>query len=104
VGELPGAIPSWLTDIGVVTMVIIFGVGLARNWIYTAGQVDKMAEQYEKVNKIWEQVATERQQTITMLSDSIGPVLQGNEAILRAVENLQRDQEIARRTDRGRYP
>ena len=101
--EFTGGLPSWITDIGVVSMVIIFGIGLARNWFYTAGQVDKTLQQYQKVSDLWERVATERQTTIELLTKSTEPIIQGNEAILRAVENLQREQEFARRLDRGRH-
>lgn len=90
------SMPSWASDVGVVGLFIFFGIGLARNWWYTAGQVTHLLAQYERVAALWEKVADERQETIKLLTDNTEPILKGNEAILRAVEQLQRQQEQAR--------
>lgn len=89
-------LPSWTSDVGVVGILIFFGIGLARGWFYTSPQVRQLLVQYEKVATLWEKVADERQETIKLLSDNTEPILKGNEAILRAVEELQHQQEQAR--------
>jgi hypothetical protein len=89
--------PAWVSDVSIVGIFILFGIGLARGWLYTGGQVNHLLSQYEKVAALWEKVATERQETIELLSSNNEAVLKGNEAILRAVEELQYQQEIARR-------
>lgn len=94
--DFGGALPSWASDVGIVGLIVFFGLGLARNWFYTSGQVTHLLTQYENVAALWKQVAEERQETIKMLSDNTEPILKGNEAILRAVENLQHEQERAR--------
>lgn len=93
--DLP--LPAWVSDVSVVGIFILFGIGLARGWLYTGGQVNHLLSQYEKVAALWEKVATERQETIELLSSDNEAVLKGNEAILRAVEELQLQQELARR-------
>lgn len=90
------ALPSWTSDVGVVGILIFFGIGLARGWFYTSPQVRQLLDQYERVAALWEKVADERQETIKLLSDNTEPILKGNEAILRAVEELQHQQEQAR--------
>ena len=96
VPDVLDAVPSWLSDVGIVGMIVLFGYSLARNKLFTAGQVDHLITQYEKVAALWEKVATERQETIMLLSENSDPVLKGNEAILRAIEELQRQQELER--------
>lgn len=95
-------VPVWLTDVGVVAIVVFLGFGLSRNWFYTSGQVDRMAEQYQRVNDLWEKVATERQQTIQILSASLDPIVQSNAEILRSVDLLHQDCHTQRRVDRRR--
>lgn len=95
-GVIDLSLPSWASDVGVVGMFILFGTGLARNWWYTSGQVNHLLVQYEKVAALWEKVADERQETIKLLTDNTEPILKGNEAILRAVEQLQHQQEQVR--------
>jgi len=92
------ALPSWASDVTVVGLIILFGVGLARNWFYTGGQVNHVVTQYEKVAALWEKVADERQKTIELMAAGYEPVLRSNEAILRAVEQLQAQQEYMRRS------
>lgn len=96
VPDLAGALPDWTSKVGVVGIIFFFGLGLARNWFFTSGQVNHLITQYEKVAALWEKVAAERQETIKLLTDNNEAVLRGNEAILRAVEELQRQQEYAR--------
>jgi hypothetical protein len=103
VPELSNA-PAWLTDVSVVAVIIFFGFGLSRNWFYTSGQVDRMAEQYQRVNDIWEKVATERQQTIQLLSTSLTPINQSNAEILRSVNLLHQDCLGQQHVDRRRSP
>lgn len=98
VPDFTSGLPDWASKVGVVGLIVFFGLGLARNWFFTAGQVTHLITQYEKVAALWEKVATERQETIKMLTDNNEAVLKGNEAILRAVEELQRQQEYARQS------
>lgn len=99
--DIPAAIPDWVSNVGVVSLILFFGLGLARGWWYTAGQVTRTIEQYEKVAKLWEQVATERKEINLILTQVTEPIIQGNAAILKAVEELQREQDT-RRPDRTR--
>lgn len=94
-------IPSWLQDISLPGAIVLFGFALATNWLYTRGQVNKMMETAMLVAKLWETVAKERQETNTKLLESTEPLIQGNAAILKAIEELQRQNE-RNRHDRGR--
>lgn len=94
-------IPAWLTDVGIVGLVIFFGLALARNWIYTRGQVNELLKARSEAAAIWEKIAEERQQVNMQLNKYIEPVMQSNEAILRAVKSLQRQQQQRRES---RYP
>lgn len=86
------AIPSWIGDMSLPTAIVLFGFMLARNWLYTSGQVNRLLDASQRVADLWEKVATERQETIKLLAESTEPVIQGNAAILKAVEELQRQQ------------
>lgn len=86
------SIPSWLTDLSLPGAIVLFGLALARGWILTSGQANRIVEAYSKVSDLWKQVAEERQETISKISEQLDPLMQGNEAILRAVEELQRQQ------------
>ena len=85
-------IGSWIADLSLPGAIVLFGIALARNWMYTSGQVSKMIEAKQEVARLWEKVATERQETIKLLTEANEPIIQGNEAILRAVESLQIEQ------------
>lgn len=86
------SIPSWLTDLSLPGAIVLFGLALARGWLLTSGQVNRLTEAHGKVSDLWKQVAEERQETIRKISDQMDPLMQGNEAILKAVEELQRQQ------------
>jgi uncharacterized protein YgbK (DUF1537 family) len=85
-------IPLWLNDLSLPGAIILFGLALARGWLLTSGQATRLAEAHAKVSDLWKQVAEERQETILQLNEQLEPLMQGNEAILRAVEELQRQQ------------
>lgn len=87
---LPITIPSWLSDLSLPTAIILFGFALSRGWLYTSSQVVRLLDSSKRVSDLWEKVATERQETIKLLAASTEPIIQGNEAILRTVEDLQR--------------
>lgn len=85
-------IPVWLGDLSLPGAIVLFGIALARGWLLTSGQANRLAEAHAKVAQLWEQVATERGETIRQLNEQMDPLIQGNEAILKAVEELQRFQ------------
>lgn len=93
---------SGLKDIGIVSMCFLFTVALARNWLYTSGQMEKMISGYERLADTWEAVATQQKETIELLTLSVDPIIQGNEAILRAVESLQKERETPRQRNTQR--
>lgn len=86
----PGLL-EWLTSLSLPGALVLFALALATNRLYTAGQVNKMLDSKAEVAKLWEQVATERQETIRLLTEATTPILDGNEAILRALERIQQD-------------
>lgn len=86
-------IPSWLGDFGaftgVVGLLFVFVLAMARRWLYTRGQVQELLEARDKVAALWEKVADERQELVRDMTEAFEPVVTGNAAILRAVEQLQ---------------
>lgn len=96
------AIPSgfWdtLTNLSVPGAMVLFALALATNRLYTSGQVNKILESKDAVAKLWEQVASERQETIKLLTEANKPIIDGNEAILKALERIQTRSTGGRRT------
>lgn len=91
-GDIPVWIPAWLGNISLPTAIALFGLALARNWLYTRGQITELLSSAKQVSELWEKVAGERQETIKLLTEATEPVVQGNAAILRALEEIQRQQ------------
>lgn len=80
---------SSLKDVGIVALCLMFVIALGRGWLYVAAQVNKIIEGHKEVADTWKEVAQERQKTIELITESIDPVVRGNEAILRAIEEIQ---------------
>jgi hypothetical protein len=93
---IPPGLLEWLTNLSLPGAMVLFALLLATNRIYTSGQVNKMMESKAEVAKLWEQVAIERQETIKLLTEATAPVIDGNEAILRALERIQTDRQRPR--------
>lgn len=93
---LEGVSLSWLKDAGIVSLCLLFVVMLATNRLYTAGQVNKMLEGFEKMAETWQEVDKNNKETILLLSKSLDPLIQGNEAILRILESRQEQQSAPR--------
>lgn len=103
-------LPGWVGDLSLVGAIVLFGLALARNWIYTSGQVNRMIEAYDKllaseqrVSELWRHNAEMQSENVNRLIEGLEPVTAGNAAILRAVEEIQREQLLQReyRRDQG---
>lgn len=95
----PG-VPSWVERVSAVGLIIMFGLALARNWVYTSGQVDRILEAERRVSDLWKQTAETQQANADKLAGNLEPVLRSNEAILRAVETIQQEQREQRYRER----
>ena len=94
--ELLTAIPSKIPQYGASGVIALFGWGLAKNWLYTRGQVAEiLASKVEilaaksELVEIWKQIAMENQETIKLQANQISVLVAQTEAILSIVRELQ---------------
>lgn len=97
--ELPGLadIPKLVTDLGWVGMAILVAFMFATSRWMSNSQHEKLMEKEREVTAVWKQTAEQLKPALEELIDSLGPIGQGNAAILKAVEALQASQELDRR-------
>ena len=96
-------LPDWVGDLGQLSiagfMILAFGWALATRRIYLRGQTEELVQARKDVAALWEKVAEERQRSLMELTEAIEPVVAGNAAILRAVDQLQTEQQRQRDRD-----
>lgn len=83
-------LPVWLPDLGVSGIILLFGVSLSKNWMYTKGQVDELIAARKELAEVWKDIAKTNQATIRLQAEQLEPVVSSSAAILRIVEDLQR--------------
>jgi hypothetical protein len=110
-GEAPPAIPEgldallppWAQQLSLVSLLVIAILAFLRGWVVTRPQAEREVAAERRIAEIWERNATQALELNRQLTEGLAPVLEGNEAILRAVQSLQEEQgRMRERRDRYR--
>lgn len=100
---LDALLPPWAQQLSLVSLLIITIMAFVRGWVVTRAQNERDVAAERRIADIWQQNAEKSAQLTEEMTKALAPVLDSNAAILKAVEAVQREQEILReRRDRSR--
>jgi hypothetical protein len=99
-GEAPPAVPEgldallppWAQQISLLSLLLVIIVAFLKGWIVTRPQADREVAAERRVSDIWEATATKALAINESFAEAFQPVLDQNEAILKAVTDVQDEQ------------
>ena len=98
---LDALLPPWAQQLSLVSLLVVTITALLRGWVVPRSQNERDVAAERRIAEIWESNATQSMELNKQLTEALSPVLEGNEAILRAVQALQAEQDRLRyRRDR----
>lgn len=106
-GEAPAApegldalLPPWAQQLSLLTLLVLIIVAWVRGIVITRAQADREVAAERRVGEIWEATANKALAINESFATAFQPVLDQNEAILKAVTDVQEEQ----RRNRERNP
>lgn len=100
---LDALLPPWAQQLTVLTLLILIVSAFLRGWIVTRAQNERDIAAERRIADIWQQNFEKSTELNQKMTEALAPVLDSNSAILKAVEAVQREQEMLReRRDRNR--
>lgn len=94
---LDALLPPWAQQLSLLGVLIIIITAWVRGWVLTRTQADREVASERRITDIWERNATQAMEHQKQLTEGVvAPILEGNQAILRAVQALQGEQERMR--------
>jgi hypothetical protein len=106
---LDSLLPPWAQQLSLVSLLTIIIFAFLRGWVITRAQNERDIASERKISDIWQANAQQSMELNREFANAFAPVLEGNEAILRAVEAVQtrlvaQEDEMRRLRERGRGP
>jgi hypothetical protein len=102
VPSLDALLPPWAQQLSLVGLLVVIVAAFMRGWIVTKAQNERDIAGERRVSDIWERNANTANLNNDKLIAALEPILAGNEAILKAVSEVQDEQRRFR--ERGRPP
>lgn len=102
-GEVPAVgdgldalLPPWAQSLGLLTLLLMIIFAWFRGLVITRAQNERDIAAERRVSDIWESNATKALEISQTLTTTLAPVLDQNDAILKAVSEIQEEQRRAR--------
>jgi hypothetical protein len=92
--------PPWAQQLSLVGLLILIVAAFMRDWVISSSRHEKEMASERKVSEVWEQNATRAIEVLQNFTEALEPVLRGNDAILKAVSEIQ-DEQRRYRNERG---
>jgi hypothetical protein len=99
---LDALLPPWAQGLSLVSLLIIIIVAWVRGWVVSKAEYERGVAAERRVSDIWEANFNGATQLNQQLTQAFAPVLEQNEAILKAVEAVQEEQRRMRDRRPGR--
>jgi hypothetical protein len=99
VPSLDALLPPWAQQLSLLGVMMLIVVAFVRGWVVTKAQNERDIAAERRVSDIWEKTASDASTNNEKLITALQPVLSSNEAILKAVTEVQ---DAQRRYERGR--
>lgn len=96
VPSLDALLPPWAQQLSLLGLLILIVIAFLRGWVITKAQNDSDIAAERRVSDIWESNAKDAAANNDKLIAALQPVLSGNEAILKAVSDVQDEQRRMR--------
>jgi hypothetical protein len=96
VPSLDALLPPWAQQLSLLAVLIIIVGAFVRGWVVTKAQNERDIAAERRVSDIWEKTAHDATANNDKLIAALQPVLSGNEAILKAVTDVQEEQRRMR--------
>jgi hypothetical protein len=93
---LDALLPPWAQQISLLGVLLSIVFAFLRGWVVTRAQNERDIGAERRVSDIWESNATKALAISENLTTALAPVLQQNDAILKAVTEVQEEQRRAR--------
>lgn len=93
---LDALMPPWAQQISLLSLLILIVLAFLRGWIVTKLQNERDVDAERRVSDIWEANANQSTELNKELTQAFAPVLEQNEAILKAVLAVQEEQRRMR--------
>lgn len=100
VPDLNALMPAWAQQLSVLVLLILVVSAFLKGWVVTRAQNERDMAAERRIADIWEQNYLGEKANNEKLIAALQPVLSGNEAILKAVTEVQEEQRRTR--ERGR--
>lgn len=100
VPDLNALMPAWAQQLSVLVLLILVVSAFLKGWVVTRAQNERDVAAERRIADIWEQNYLGEKANNEKLIAALQPVLSGNEAILKAVTEVQEEQRRTR--ERGR--
>jgi hypothetical protein len=98
-GEVPSLdalLPPWAQQLSLLGILVVIVFAFLRGWVVTKAQNERDIASERRVSEIWEKNYTETTANNDKLIAAFQPVLSSNEAILKAVSDVQEEQRRMR--------
>lgn len=92
VPTLDALLPPWAQQLSLLGLLLIIVAAFLRGWIVTKAQNERDIAAERRVSDIWENNAKQSTDQNEKLIAALQPVLSSNEAILKAVTEVQTEQ------------
>lgn len=106
---LDALMPPWAQQLSLLSLLVVIIMAFLRGWVVPRTQNERDIAAERKISDIWQSNAQQAMELNREFANAFAPVLDGNEAILRAVEAVQsrlvaQEDEMRRLRERGRGP
>jgi hypothetical protein len=96
VPSLDALLPPWAQQLSLLGLLLAIVFAFMRGWVVTRAQNERDIASERRVSDIWEKNYRETTANNDKLIAALQPVLSSNEAILKAVSDVQEEQRRMR--------
>lgn len=97
---LDALMPPWAQQLSLITLLVLIVAAFMRGWVLTRAQADREIEAERRISDVWQGNFQGAEALNQQLTSALDPVLEGQAALLKAVEALQDRQERAEERER----
>lgn len=99
---LDALLPPWAQGLSLLSLLILIVVAFLKGWVVTRAQNERDIAAERRVSDIWEANFNGATQLNGQFTQALAPVLESNEAVLKALEAVQEEQRRMRERRPGR--
>lgn len=90
--DLGALMPPWAQQLTVVTLLVLIVAAFFRGWVITNSKHAEQMAREREIGEIYKKAAEDANANVERLSTAFSPILAQNDAILKAVTEVQEEQ------------